>query len=303
MHKALFTAALLATTAALTPPVSAQPAALRLCTGAETGNYYQAGRDIAARAKGRLDVEVIPTAGSLDNLDRLAAGACDAAVVQSDALYVYARRRPGSRLALEQSADLYEEKLHLICNREAGLSKVTKLAPTQRVAIGAPGGGTNITWDAFRLADKKRYEPIPTDPHGGARALSRIGTQAADGTSRATCMAYVTGLRAPSMQEADEWAKANPGKVVLTPADDSDLPGVKDDFGKPLYTRTAIPGGTYRNLQPKGFFGGSEEVPTLGVRAALVTATAFIEAKPDAYDRFLSAVGQAAPSIRQRVGQ
>ena len=98
-------------------------------------------------------------------------------------------------------------------------------------------------------------------------------------------------------------AQEAPGKIVLTPADDSDLPGVRDDFGKPLYTRAVIPGGTYPNLQPKGFFGGSEEVPTLGVRAALVTATAFIEAKPDAYDRFLSAVGQAAPSIRQRVGQ
>ena len=299
MHKTLF-AALLAT-AALTPPAQAE--ALRLCTGAESGNYYQAGRDIAARAKGRLDVEVVPTAGSLDNLDRLVSGACDAAVVQSDALYVYARRKPGTRLALEQSADLYEEKLHLICNKEAGLSKVTKLVPTQRVAIGAPGGGTNITWEAFRLADKKRYEAIPTDPYGGARALSRIGTMASEGTSRATCMAYVTGLRAPSMQEADEWAKNNPGKIVLVPADDSDLPGVKDDFGKPLYTRTAIPAGTYPNLQPKGFFGGSDEVPTLGVRAALVTSTAFIEAKSEAYDRFLSAVGQATPSIRQRVGQ
>ncbi|MCX7336134.1 MAG: TRAP transporter substrate-binding protein, partial [Hyphomicrobiales bacterium] len=68
--------------------LAAEPPTFRLCTGSESGNYFRAGHMLKSKAGG-LKIEVVPTQGSLDNLDKLSAGQCDGAFVQSDALLVY----------------------------------------------------------------------------------------------------------------------------------------------------------------------------------------------------------------------
>lgn len=313
MRKTLLIAGLFASTAwasqALAQPSAPEGAAkgggrVRLCTGLDSGNYHAAGAQIREQGRGRVEVVLQPTQGSLDNLDRLSRGECDAAIVQSDALFVYGRRRPGAASKLEQAQSLYSEYIHFICNPAFGLDKITGLTKEMRVEVGNPGGGTGITWEAFTVADKARYEPVPTDPYTGPRAISRVVAQTPEGTnSRTACMMYVTGLNAPSMREVDDFAKQNPGKLALVNAADSDLPKVKDDHGQPLYEVADIPAGTYPNLQPRGLFGGGKDVRTLTVRATLVVNRDAIERDDQAHQEFLRAVARATPSIRQRVGQ
>src|SRR4051812_23829970 len=67
------------------------PTTVKLCTGKTTGNYYKAGTLVKQQLS---SVEIIATNGSMDNLQRLARGECDAAIAQSDAVFVYENQHP-----------------------------------------------------------------------------------------------------------------------------------------------------------------------------------------------------------------
>ncbi len=141
--------------------VVAQPT-FRLCTGSDAGNYFRAGHILKSKATG-LKVEVIPTQGSLDNLDRVLSGSCDGAFVQSDALLVYSARNAQALSGIERAGILYQEQAHLLCNRAAGISRIVDLTKAHTVAVGPDGSGARTTWDGFVLADKKRYAPVQID--------------------------------------------------------------------------------------------------------------------------------------------
>jgi uncharacterized protein len=274
--------------------VATQPT-VKLCTGAHGGNYEFSGIQIAQQAKGALNVAIVNTQGSLDNLARLEKGECDAAVVQNDAYGVYRKQNSQSALAVEKSRSLYREYLHFICNSQAGISKITQLRKHNTVLVGPLGGGTSTTWESFRLADPKRYDPIPTLPIGGLRAVNMVQEG-----SEAACMMFVTGLRSSQINEANQVALASKGRLVLVAADDRDLPKVKDLKGAPLYAEATIPGGTYPGgLQPSAIMGSS--VDTIAVDAVFVTNTGFIEANEQSYNVLLRAVNNAIPAIKNKV--
>jgi TRAP-type uncharacterized transport system substrate-binding protein len=273
----------------------AEPAKARLCTGVHDGNYEFAGIQIAQQAKGSLAVEVVNTQGSLDNLARLDRDECDAAIVQSDAYGVYLKQNSRSALNLEKGRVLYQEYLHLICNPQAGLSKITQLTKNQTVLIGPLGGGTSTTWESFKLADPKRYEPIPTLPIGGLRAVNMVQEG-----SEAACMLFVTGLRSNQINEANQVALSSKGRLQLIATDDRDLLKVKDPKGRLIYSKATIPGGTYPGgLQPSSIMGSS--VDTVAVDAVFVASTKFIDANEQTYNTLLRAVNNAVPAIKNKV--
>ena len=266
---------------------------VNLCTGAKDGNYDFAGIQIALQAKGSLHGTLINTAGSLDNLAKLDAGTCDAAIVQADAYSVYLQQNPRSTLSLERGRALFPEFVHFICNENAGLSKITGLQKTQTVLIGPAGSGSSVTWNSFKLADPARYESIPTQPIGGIRAAGKVQ----DG-SDAACMFTVIGLKASGINAINDLAKTSSGRILLVNAQDSDIPGVKDPKGKTMYEKASIPGGTYPDLQ-HGTFGTS--VPTITVQSILVANSNWVDANGAAYDALLKAVNGAMPTINEKV--
>jgi uncharacterized protein len=273
---------------------AAQPT-VKLCTGGRDGNYEFSGIQIAQQAKGALNVAVVNTQGSLENLAKLEKGECDAAIVQNDAYGVYRKQNSQSGLNIEKSRSLYPEYLHFICNSQANISKITQLTKNHTILVGPLGGGTSTTWESFKIADPKRYEPIPTLPIGGLRAVNIVQEG-----SEASCMLFVTGLRSGQINEANQVALNSKGRLVLIAADDSDLPKVKDPKGAFIYTKATIPGGTYPGgLQPSSFLGSS--VDTITVDAVLVTNTAFIDANEQSYNILLRAVNNAIPAIKNKV--
>lgn len=90
-------------------PVSAAER-IRLCTGAANGNYFAAGDMIKKMAGSSLDIEVVETEGTIDNLDRLLtsapddAGACDAMIGQPDGPVYISRTSPANAKKLRQVA-------------------------------------------------------------------------------------------------------------------------------------------------------------------------------------------------------
>lgn len=274
-------------------PASAQQPTFRLCTGSDAGNYFKAGH-LLKKVATSLKLEVIPTQGSLDNLDRVTRGECDGAFVQSDALLVYSGRNAQALSAIERAGVLYQEHAHLLCNRGAGVDRVTDLTGKHTVAVGPDGSGARTTWDAFVLADKKRYAPVQVDARSGVRALSAV----ADG-SQVQCLLWVGALGSSYLKND---AQQHGDRIVLAGTDDWDMGKVaKDARGKEVYGYSEIPGGTYPRIQPGGTLYGTKAVKTITVDALFVANIAWIDANAAAYDRVLRGFAAAKPAIAELV--
>lgn len=267
---------------------------VRFCTGADGGNYDFSGIQVKRQASGLVPVDLVQTKGSMDNLDRIANASCDAAIVQSDAYGVYMKQHNGAVLNVERGRVLYPEYVHLVCNKNAGLSKITGLKKGMTLLVGPNGGGSSVTWDSFVLADPNRYGPVSTSPIGGKRGLGMVD----DGTE-ATCMLYVAGLASQSMNEADDFAEKS-GHLDLVATDDSDVAKLKDNKGRLVYEDLSIPGGTYpRSFQTRHLTGSS--IGAIAPNAIVIANVAFIEANDTVYDKFLTAVNKAVPAILEHV--
>jgi TRAP transporter TAXI family solute receptor len=261
---------------------------LRICTGGEQGNYYWAGNHIDVQAKGALKIEVVSTKGSMENLEKIASGDCDGGIVQSDAFVVYQKNNPTAEMKLERSGVLYPELVHLMCNKKAGISKISKLTVKHTVAIGPIGSGSAVTWQGFRLADPERYGKVRTVPLSGERALAKV----ADGTD-VQCMMFTAGLKT---QFVSEIAGAYADRVELVPTDDRDMKDIKDN-GAQRYEYSEIPSRMYK-LNDCMRCG----VDTIAVQALLVVNTAWVDENEKQYNKLLEAVRAALPGIRVKVG-
>lgn len=293
MHRLSILAAVSTLAALAAAPAMAQQPTFRLCTGSDAGNYFKAGH-LLKKVATSLKVEVVPTQGSLDNLDKVTKGECDGAFVQSDALLVYSSRNAQALSAIERAGVLYQEHAHLLCNRSAGVDRVTDLTNKNTVAVGPDGSGARTTWDAFVLADKKRYAPVQVDARSGVRALSAV----ADG-SQVQCLLWVGALGSSYLKND---AQQNGDRIVLAGTDDWDMGKVaKDARGKEVYGYSEIPSGTYPRIQPGGTLYGTKAVKTITVDALFVTSIAWIDANSGAYDRILRGFAAAKPAIAELV--
>lgn len=266
----------------------AQQPSFRLCTGSEAGNYFKAGHLL--KRVSNVKIEVTPTQGSLDNLDRVVKGECDGAFVQSDALLVYSNRNAQALSTIERAGVLYQEHAHLVCNRGSGVDRVTDLTNKHTVAVGPDGSGARTTWDAFVLADKKRYAPVQVDTRSGVRALSAV----ADG-SQVQCLLWIGALGSSYLKND---AQSQGDRIVLVGTDDWDMGKVaKDSRGKEVYGYSEIPSGTYARIQPGGTLYGTKAVKTITVDALFVASVKWIDANASAYDAVLRGFSAAKPAI------
>lgn len=263
---------------------------LRLCTASADGNYYAAGEVLRARTNAeRLAIGLVETEGSVDNLGRLAAGGCDAAIVQLDAYLVYQERNRTNRLELARPNYLYEEFVHLVCRRESGVDSIEDLAGAgdHQVLIGEPKSGSAATWGYFTLLDST-YASTRTRAVGGQQALEELLKPGG-----AACMLFVSGLRSLFSASVDAAGDA----LTLVPVDDPDLDEARF-AGERIYRFREIPAGTYPALQ-KG--ARSEDLETLTVGATLFVTQAWAAAHHDANAYLVEAILRTRPEILERV--
>ena len=123
--------------------------ALTIATGPSDGSYFQIAQDIKNIAgKDGIDLQVMPTKGSLENLELLGGGKVDLAIVQLDALRFISdvvKQDLGLDLfdKIKVVLNLYPEEIHILTNKK-DIQTFYNLEG-KRVSVGPPGGGTAVT--------------------------------------------------------------------------------------------------------------------------------------------------------------
>ena len=123
--------------------------AFTIATGSSDGSYFQIAQDIKKVAgKENIDIQVMPTKGSLENIQLLGAGKVDLAIVQLDALRFVSevlKQQKGLDLfdSIKVILNLYPEEIHVLSNKN-DIETFYQLEG-KRVSVGTEGGGTAIT--------------------------------------------------------------------------------------------------------------------------------------------------------------
>ena len=123
--------------------------ALTIATGPSDGSYFQIAQDIKNVAgKDGIDLQVMATKGSLENLELLGSGKVDLAIVQLDALRFISdvvKQDLGLNLfeKIKVVMNLYPEEIHILTNKK-DIQTFYNLEG-KRVSVGPPGGGTAVT--------------------------------------------------------------------------------------------------------------------------------------------------------------
>lgn len=242
------------------PSFSAEKAQLTICGGSQGGNYLVAASDIGQFVGDIIDPKVEVTKGSMENLDRLATGTCDAGISQRDAIAVQQARDPNFKLSVEIAATLYPEVVHFLCPRKSGVTKLsTILGVPEGVAlfVGSQNGGSHITWENI-ARNMKDLEKVPTIFVGGQRAITAVteGVYEHGGKIVTPCMIWVGGIGAQLMKDADD------KRVTLIDLDLGAIAAIKDRFGRPIYAAISINTPLYTFIDEIHYFGGVESYAT-----------------------------------------
>lgn len=252
---------------------------IKLCTGATSGVYHLAGSELSkAVDKSFLSVELKPTRGSWQNMKLVAAGDCQAAIVQADAYTLYAKQNPAKASSIDRVGGVYQEYTHMICNRRSGVSDASDLESGKyTLAVGKPGSGGWVTINNW-ISEDEDYKNVPTVPLGGIIAAAKV----ADG-SDVQCMLLNSGLNSGFIHKIDSRFG---DKLILVSATDSDFNDATDPKGSQLYTFSDIPARTYKQHLQTGIFSGVE---TIKQDAVLIINLLYFEEHIEAYEALLEA--------------
>jgi len=131
------------------PPATAdEPKKVRLFTGAEHNYYYDVGMALQTALRAHdVELEVIPSKGSLDNLRALETGDADFAIVQSDAAHrawygewPFARPRSDVKLV----APLFIEKVQILIRPHLYISSPAELKG-KKIWMGGRNSGSELS--------------------------------------------------------------------------------------------------------------------------------------------------------------
>jgi TRAP transporter TAXI family solute receptor len=123
--------------------------AFTIATGSSDGSYFQIAQDIKNVAgKENIDIQVMPTKGSIENIQLLGAGKVDLAIVQLDALRFVSdivKQQKGLDLfdSIKVVMNLYPEEIHVLSNKN-DIQTFYQL-DGKRVSVGTEGGGSAIS--------------------------------------------------------------------------------------------------------------------------------------------------------------
>ncbi|TVR70405.1 MAG: TAXI family TRAP transporter solute-binding subunit [Spirochaetaceae bacterium] len=216
-----------------------EPARLAVATGGTAGVYYPLGgafANIISEKVAGVTANAESTGASVVNVNLLNTGEVDFAMIQNDiAYYAFNGEEMFSdnpALAnLRGVASIYPEVIQIVVNANAGIDSMNDLRG-KRVAVGAPGSGTEANARQILTAHGISYDDIRADFLSFAEAADALR----DGNVDA---AFVTaGL--PTAAVTDVSTTHN---VKILSIDDSVARAIIADY--PFYDQVTIPAGTY----------------------------------------------------------
>ncbi|MFJ4682523.1 TAXI family TRAP transporter solute-binding subunit [Streptomyces sp. NPDC088789] len=122
---------------------------ITISTGTPRGVYQEYGKLLRAELDEDmpdLDIELVTSDGSQQNVARVAAGTADFAIAAADAVETYRLEDGPGADQLRGVARLYDDYTHIVVPRDSGISSVWALKG-KRVVIGPPRSGVRLIAD------------------------------------------------------------------------------------------------------------------------------------------------------------
>ncbi len=207
------------------------PKHLKILTGGTSGAYFAYGKRYAeAMQKHGITLEVVQTAGSVENLQKMLVqdSTFHAALIQSG-IATSAQTGPdanGADPKLESLSSVSFEPVWVFYKPKTAQEKITSLLPfkDKRIAVGAEGSGTRVV--ALRLLDSVGIggSSAQLNTLSGTPAIEALIKGEVDAaflvaaaTAESVQMALKSGLRPVSLDRADAYVRMNPWltKIIL----------------------------------------------------------------------------------------
>ena len=229
----------------------------RIGTGTSAGTYHPIGEIVAKAVSDMpgLSVTTVPSSGSVANVEAIAAGQIESGLTQADVAYWALtgtgpfEGKPKSE-ELRAIANLYQESIHLVVRKPAGIQTVSDLRG-KRVSLDERGSGTLAGAQIILAAWGLKESDISAEYLKLQDAAQRLK----DGTLDA--LFYIGGFPAPAIAEL-----ANSGAAIeLAPIDGPNAEKLRGDYK--FLARDEIPTNTYQ---------GIDGTRTLAVGAQWVTS-------------------------------
>ena len=169
------------------------PEHIRMATGMEAGAYYSFGQRYARLlAADGITLEVIPTAGSVENLELLKRGEVSLALVQGGCA------TEADREQLQSLGSLFLEPLWVFTRSEGTLRRLSELKG-KRMAVGETGSGTHLLSTRLLAVNGITHanaELVRADTPEAVQSLSDGAVDAA---------MFVASTEAPFIRSLFEW--------------------------------------------------------------------------------------------------
>lgn len=269
--------------------VEANRPKLRLCTGEPDGTYVKMAAALR-RSVTAADIVPVATTGSVQNLEKMNAGECDAAFVQDDAYWSYYAKNEGkvdfnlTRMPVQG----YRETAHLICNAGAEIGNIDDLTSQNTVYLGEEGSGASVTWDNFLTEDEEL-----------GRVKTAYATRQEIGrnleTDKNACLLYVGAINNERVKRFDNLG----GSLEMADISSGDFLKVQNPAGRAVYATQHIDGKTYAGLRDKSLGGMWEwDIDTLTVGADFALSDAWAKANGSLSERVLKQVSETTLSAK-----
>ena len=233
--------------------LSAQQSELVLATGTEGGTYYAVGlgmKRAIERQMPNVSVRVLPTLGSVENLELLQRGDVDLSIAQHDIVsdyYRFRRQFPDFSDEVAGIASLFVEHVHIIVRRSLRVQSVEQLAG-RKVSIGPEGSGTYYNSTSI-LKTAEIFDDVATVSFSFERTIQALEESEVDAA------VITAGAPAPMITDILET-----GQFELIPLRAGILKRVRREY--PDFLSVSIPANTY----PHQF----SETATLGIAALFI---------------------------------
>lgn len=215
---------------------------LVIATGSEGGGYEKLGYEIAksvstqvSKSKGKveLDIEVVNSTGSVENLEMFNDGDVQIAIVQGDSLSLY----PPSKSFKSKTA--HTEVVYWFLNKKNDIEDLSDLeGDTDKLVVIVEGSGAEVTWHNFAKEDtgyKVNVDKGTIYADDLYEAFEIVSEGIYEGKTVAGLL-YVTKSGKISPELRADFGK----KVVIGEATDSDFNDAKDENGNSLYTTCEV---------------------------------------------------------------
>lgn len=229
-------------------------------TGTSRGVYQEYGerlRTEMGKDMPGLTVKLLHSAGSQENVERVATGQADFAIAAADAVAAYELRHGAGAGRLRGVARLYDDYVHLIVPSDSDIRSVADLRH-KRVATGLPDSGVRLIADrVLRAAGIDPREDITPEGDGIDIGPARLREGKID------AFFWSGGLPTKGLV-----ALARQGAFRFVPIGDDLVARLHGQGeGARYYRATKIPESAYPDVQR------GAQVPTIAVSNVLITRT------------------------------